>query len=29
MKFLGILIDENLNWQNHIDIVTDKISKNI
>ena len=24
VKFLGILINNNLNWQNHIDLVTDK-----
>lgn len=28
-KFLGIYIDENLNWKKHIEIVTNKISKNI
>ena len=24
-KSIEILIDENLNWQNHIDLVTEKI----
>ena len=27
VKFLGILINNNLNWQNHIDLVTDKFLK--
>lgn len=26
---MGIYVDENLNWQNHIDLFTDKIYKNI
>ena len=28
-KFLGIIIDKNLNWKNHIEYITNKISKNI
>ena len=28
-KFLGVLIDENMNWKNHIDYITNKVSKNI
>ena len=27
VKFLGILINNNLNWQNRIDLVTDKFLK--
>ena len=26
-KFLGIILDENLTWRNHIDMVTNKLSK--
>ena len=29
VKFLGIVIDENLTWKNHIEVVENKISKNI
>ena len=29
LKFLRVLIDENLTWKNHIDYVSSKISKNI
>ena len=28
-KFLGVIIDENLNWKEHIKLVSSKISKNI
>ena len=28
-KFLGVIIDENLTWMRHINLVTSKISKNI
>ena len=28
-KFLGVMIDENLTWKNHIEVVENKISKNI
>ena len=28
-KFLGVFIDENLSWKQHIDIVSSKISKSI
>ena len=28
-KFLGVLIDENLNWKSHIDYIVNKISKTI
>ena len=28
-KFLGVLIDEKLTWNNHISDVTNKISKNV
>ena len=28
-KFLGVLVDENLNWKNHIDLLLNKISKSI
>ena len=28
-RFLGIIIDENLTWKNHIEVVGNKISKNI
>ena len=27
-KFLGVIIDENLTWKNHIEVVENKISKN-
>ena len=29
MKFLGVLLDENLNWKNHIHCIENKISKNL
>ena len=29
IKFLGLIIDENLTWKNHIEVVENKISKNI
>ena len=29
MKFLGVTIDENLSWKNHIDGITKTISRNI
>ena len=29
IKFLGVIIDENLTWKNHIEVVEKKISKNI
>ena len=29
IKFLGVIIDENLRWKNHIQVVENKISKNI
>ena len=28
-KFLGVIIDENLTWKNHIEVVENKISKDI
>ena len=28
IKFLGVIIDENLTWKNHIEVVENKISKN-
>ena len=28
-KFLGVFIDDNLSWKQHIDIVSSKISKSI
>ena len=28
-KFLGVIIDENLTWENHIEVVENKLSKNI
>ena len=28
-KFLGVIIDENLTWMKHINLLTSKISKNI
>ena len=27
--YQGLIIDENLTWKNHIDVVENKISKNI
>ena len=29
IKFLGVIIDENLTWKNHIEVVENKISKYI
>ena len=29
VKFLAVIIDENLTWKNHIEVVENKISKNI
>ena len=29
VKFLGVIIDENLTWKNLIEVVENKISKNI
>ena len=29
IRFLGVIIDENLTWKNHIEVVENKISKNI
>ena len=29
VKCLGVIIDENLTWKNHIEVVENKISKNI
>ena len=29
VKFLGVIIDENLTWKNHIEVVRNKISENI
>ena len=29
VKFLSVIIDENLTWKNHIEVVENKISKNI
>ena len=29
IKFLDVIIDENLIWKNHIEVVENKISKNI
>ena len=28
IKFLGVIIDENLTWKNHIEVVENKMSKN-
>ena len=28
-KFLGVIIDENITWKNHIEVVENKISKDI
>ena len=28
-KFLGVIIDENLTWKNHIDVISKTISRNI
>ena len=29
VKFLGVIIDENLTWKNHIEVIENQISKNI
>ena len=29
LKFLGVIVDENLTWKNHINLIENKISKNI
>ena len=29
LKFLGVMIDKNLNWQSHIKLVENKVSKNV
>ena len=29
IKFLGVILDENLTWRKHINIIENKISKNI
>ena len=29
MKFLGVLLDENLTWKKHVKYLTDNITKNI
>ena len=29
VKFLGVVIDENITWNKHIELVENKISKNI
>ena len=29
IKFLGVILDENINWNRHIEVVENKISKNI
>ena len=29
MKFLGVLLDENMTWKNHVSCVENKISKNL
>ena len=29
IKFLGAILDENINWNRHIELVENKISKNI
>ena len=29
IKYLGIVIDKNLTWKNHIDVIATKISRNI
>ena len=29
IKFLGVLLDENLSWKDHIKYIEDKVAKNI
>ena len=29
IKFLGVILDENVSWNRHIDLVENEISKNI
>ena len=29
IKFLGVILDENINWNRHTEVVENKISKNI
>ena len=29
IKYLGVLIDKNLSWKHHIDVIATKISKNV
>ena len=29
MKFLGVLLDENLTWRKHIELIENKVSKNL
>ena len=29
MKFLGVILDKNINWNRHVELVENKISKNI
>ena len=29
IKFLGVILDENINWNRHIELVESKISKNV
>ena len=29
IKFLGVIIDENLTWKNHIEVIENEISKKI
>ena len=29
IKFLGVIVDENLTWKNHIEVAENKINKNI
>ena len=29
LKFLGVILDENMTWKKHIELIENKISKNI
>ena len=29
IKFLGVMVDEHLNWKDHINIIENKLSKNL